>query len=154
MTFEGIAFEHAAWSLPRQGFVDLQDGIYLAADGADSSPVPGALDCTNCSGVAVRNCSFARMGATAVSFAGVAQRNAVEACRIDDTSCSAVQVLDLGAPNATSWNNTGVRAPYLPAPFIAQWGRTRLCVLDRRYAETCIGGDTSFTKSRKMPCHF
>ena len=99
-TFQGIAFEHAAWSgaSAGAGFVDLQDGVHFAAEQpANGSSqvtveVPGAFDCRDCSGVTVRNCSFARVGGSAISFGGVSQRNAVEATAVSDTSCSGVQI--------------------------------------------------------------
>lgn len=90
VTFEGISFEHMAWNEPSKGngFVDSQDGFHANPGGSDS--IPGGLDCTNCSNIIVRGCSFARMGGSGVTFGGVAKRVVVESSHVFDVSGNGV----------------------------------------------------------------
>jgi len=87
--FEGIDFEHSAWNGPSRaaGFVDGQDGFTTTG-----GSVPGGLDCTNCSYVTVRNCSFKYMGGSGVTFGDIAQHISISGTTVADVSGNGIVV--------------------------------------------------------------
>lgn len=111
VTFQGIRFEHVAWNGPNQpaGFVDLQDGVHFGSSRNEVVQVPGGgVECTNCTAVAIKNCTFARMAGSAVSFSGTAKRCAVEDTVIADVGCSGVQIGNSDALD--DWNVTALQS--------------------------------------------
>jgi len=102
-TFDGIQFEHSAFSFGASGFVDLQDGIHGIGNGSNAA-VPGAFACENCSDVTVQRCGFRQLGGSAVDFGGVAKRCVVDSTTIDDTACSGVQISAMTCGDCRSVN--------------------------------------------------
>jgi len=84
VTFRGLAFRHADWSIGPEGYADTQ-----AAVRADS-----AFEAVNAENITVEHCSFSHMGGYAMHFGRGSRRNRILANSIFDMGAGGIRIGD------------------------------------------------------------
>lgn len=82
VTFRGLTFRHADWTMPAEGYADTQAAIEAAA----AFQAVGAEDC------AVEKCTFSQNGGYAVWFGHAAKRNRVVGNEIFDMGAGGIKI--------------------------------------------------------------
>ncbi len=89
LRFEGIAFQHTAWSMPRTGTVDGQAAAFLKSAAVFAR---GARDCQ------FNRCEIAHTGGYGLWLENGCQRNVVEQCHLHDLGAGGVRLGQTGLP--------------------------------------------------------
>lgn len=83
LRFEGLSFQHTAWSMPREGTVDGQAAAFL-----DTAAV-FARDATDCQ---FKRCEIAHTGGYGLWLENGCQRNQIEQCHLHDLGAGGVRL--------------------------------------------------------------
>jgi hypothetical protein len=107
LAFEDLQFSFAGWLQPNRGsgYVDMQSGFMLnqssSADDTTWTPVPGNVQLHTVGAVAVTGCTFAHLGATALTIDGGSQGVVVSNNTFFDVSGGGVYFGTVNDPNVT-----------------------------------------------------
>jgi hypothetical protein len=82
VTFRGLDFRHADWTMPPEGFADAQAAMQA----------PSAFEAVAAEGIAIEHCSFRQSGGYAVWFGRGCRRNRVVATEIADMGAGGVKI--------------------------------------------------------------
>jgi hypothetical protein len=82
VTFRGLDFRHADWTMPPEGFADAQAAMQA----------PSAFEAVGAEGVTIEHCSFRHSGGYAVWFGRGCRRNRVVATEIADMGAGGVKI--------------------------------------------------------------
>ncbi len=90
--FEGITFEHSQWTLPAEGYDEVQAGHYSHQWGSESFVIPVAFELSYASDCSVDSCRFRHLGASAIGLGPRARNNTVSHCIIEDVGGTGIMV--------------------------------------------------------------
>ena len=93
LRFEGISFQHTAWSMPQEGTVDGQAAAFLKSAAVFAR---GARDCR------FIKCEIAHTGGYALWLENGCQQNLVEQCHLHDLGAGGVRLGQTELPKAPS----------------------------------------------------
>ena len=80
--FRGIAFAHANWNMPRDGFHCIQAAVGM----------PAAIEAADCAGFRLERCTVAHVGGWAVAFGEGSRDCAVVGCHLADLGGGGVKI--------------------------------------------------------------
>jgi len=82
LEFRGLTFSHTDWSLPAEGYTDMQ----AAYD------IPAAFEANGATSVTIQNCTFEHVGGYAIAFVRGCSGNAVTGTEIADVGAGGIKI--------------------------------------------------------------
>jgi hypothetical protein len=82
ITFRGLEFRHADWTLPKEGYADTQAAFAAGA----------AFEAIGAEDVTLDRCSFTQMGTYGVWFSRGSRRNRIQRCHIYDMGAGGIKI--------------------------------------------------------------
>ena len=95
VTFRGLRFAHADWSMPPQGYADTQAALPAGA----AIEATGAVECR------IERCTVAQSGAYAIAFGRGSKRNQVIACELYDLGGGGVKLGEMRQQSREEFQN-------------------------------------------------
>ena len=101
VTFRGLQFAHADWSMDPKGYADTQA----------ATPAPAAIEATGAVECKLERCTVAHSGGYAIAFGRGSKRNQVQACELFDLGGGGIKLGEAGqSPNDNLQNYENVIA--------------------------------------------
>ena len=92
LSFQGIAFEHAAWALPDFGYIGIQAGHHGTRTDAPTYVLPAAIEFRRAEDCRIEQCRIEHTGASGIAFGPGCRGNAVTHSTIADIGGNGIMV--------------------------------------------------------------